>query len=385
MRTIGVVTTSRADYGIYLPLLHALKKAVGLKLQMYVSGTHLSSEYGMTINHIQNDGFEIVAKIESVISSDSPQAISKSMGLTTIGFAQVFSEKKPDILVVLGDRYEMFASVIAAIPFRIPIAHIHGGEITMGAFDEGFRHSITKFSHLHFASNNEYAKRIKQLGEEAWRVSATGAPSLDNIKTLKKMTQSELEDKFKVKITNDTLLVTFHPVTLDYENAAQQISNLLEALDQFNNAIIFTMPNSDTMGLHIGQTIKEYVNVRDNACLVKNFGMQAYFSAMTYARAMVGNSSSGIIEAASFKLPVVNIGERQTGRIKGKNIIDCECKTNEIAKAIRLAASEEFRQSIKKIKNPYGNGNAAKMIVDKLTTIKLDRKLLIKKFIDCKV
>lgn len=383
LRTIAVVTAGRADYAICLPVLRRIKADPDLRLHLIVSGMHLSPEFGLTVDSIVTDGFEIGDRVEMLLSSDTPEGIGKSMGLCTIAFAQLFARFRPDILVVLADRFEMHAAALAALPFRIPIAHIEGGDLTEGAIDDALRHSITKLSHLHFVSTEEYANRVVQLGEEPWRVIISGAPSLDNLKSLKLLTAAELERKYGISLQSPPLLVTYHSVTLEYEDTGQQIYELLEALKTFEMPIIFTQPNADTHGRVITREIKEFVDNHPSARLINNLGTQDYLSMMSYAGVMVGNSSSGIIEAPSFKLPVVNIGTRQRGRVRAANVIDVGYGREEIIHGINTALSPAFRFGLRRLVNPYGTGDAAEKIVERLKTIVLtDERILSKKFHD---
>lgn len=377
-----MVTTSRAEYGICRALLEAIQKDPALELRLLVSGTHLSPQHGMTVREIQADGYEIAEEIEIMVSSDTPQGISKSVGLGLIGFAQAFDNFRPDILVVLGDRYEMHAAALAALPFKIPVAHLSGGELTEGAIDDALRHSLTKLSHLHFAATEEYARRIIQLGEEPWRVIVAGEPSLDQLSTLKLLTRDELEQRFSLQLEQPFVLVTFHPVTLEYEDAETQISELLEALRQSRIPAVFTLPNADTGNDAIRRRIEEFVATNTDSRLVHNFGIHAYFSMMKLAAAMVGNSSSGIIEAASFELPVVNIGTRQGGRLRALNVIDVDYGQDAILAGIAKALAPEFRASLKGVPNLYGTGNASQIIKDHLKNVELRESLIRKKFYD---
>jgi UDP-hydrolysing UDP-N-acetyl-D-glucosamine 2-epimerase len=382
MRTIGVVTSSRADYGIYYPVLRAIESESDLRLWLYVTGMHLSPEFGMTVRTIEDDGFEIVERVEMLLSSDSPEGVAKSMGLCTIGFAQAFARSRPDILLVLGDRFEMHSAVIAALPFKIPVAHIHGGAVTEGVFDDCLRHSITKMAHLHFAATEEYGRRICQLGEEPWRVTVSGAPSLDNIRTMRLFSREEIREAFGVMAEDGLLLVTYHPVTLEYENTEEQVSELLSALEASGRPVLFTMANADTYGRLINQMIRQYVMEHSTAQMVNNFGPQGYYSVLSLATAVVGNSSSGIIEAASFKKPAINIGSRQKGRITPANVMTVDCKKAEISRAIATAVSEEFNARLNGLVNPYGDGHAAERIVGKLKSIVIDDNLIKQHFYD---
>lgn len=382
MRKIGVVTVGRSDYGLYLPVLKKIAQNPSMELLLYVTGSHLSPKFGDTYKEILKDGFEIASRVNIDLGSDKPSAISKAMGDCMIGFSKVFEKKTPEILLVLGDRYEMHAVSVSAIPFNIPIAHIHGGEITYGAMDEYFRHSLTKISHLHFASTDIYANRILQMGEEPWRVFVTGAPGIDNIKTQNKLSRKELENKYHINFDKPVFLITFHPVTLEYEKTGEYIANLLGAVSRFNEFnIVFTYPNSDTFSQVIIEKIEEFAFLRPNCFVVKNFGSIGYLSMMGEAICMIGNSSSGIIEAASFALPVVNIGTRQDGRVRGKNVIDVDYSEGNIYDAIKKAVSPAFKKTLENLRNPYGDGNAAEKIVKVLGDIDTN-KLLRKKFID---
>jgi UDP-hydrolysing UDP-N-acetyl-D-glucosamine 2-epimerase len=382
VRTIGVVTVARSDYGIYLPVLRKIQADPDLRLYLIVSGMHLSPEFGLTVRAIEADGFQIGERVEMLLSSDSPEGIAKSIGLGVIGFAQAYGRFRPDILVVLGDRFEMYAAVLAALPFKLPVAHIHGGEITQGAIDDALRHSMTKLSHLHFVSTQEYARRVEQLGEEPWRVTVAGAPSLDNIQAIHLLSVEELETRYGLRLQSPPLLVTFHPVTLEFEQAEWQACELLAALDSAGMPVVFTLPNADTGGRLIMHRIEEFVQAHPLAQKADNLGTQGYFSLMAVAVAMVGNSSSGIIEAPSFGLPVVNIGTRQTGRVRGANVIDVGYTRAEILSGIRAAAQSEFRERLRQIENPYGQGQASQRIVDRLKSVPLDDRLILKRFLD---
>ena len=386
MRMIGVVTVARSDYGIYLPLLRKIQADPDLRLHLLVTGMHLSPEFGLTVEAIEADGFEIGDRVEMLLSSDTPEGIAKSMGLGTIGFAQVYARFRPDILVVLGDRFEMHAAALTALPFKIPVAHIHGGEVTQGAIDDALRHSMTKLSHLHFVSTPEYAQRVIQMGEEPWRVIVSGAPSLDNLHSIRLLTREELAARFGLHLDETPfLLVTFHPVTLEYEQTEWQVTGLLAALEACGLPVVFTLPNADTSGRIIIRMIEEFVQTCASARIVDNFGIQGYFSLMSLAAAMVGNSSSGIIEAASFELPVVNIGARQHGRVRGANVIDVGYERAEIVEGIKKAVLTEFRESLRELVNPYGCGQTSDKIVERLKKVVLDDRLVTKRFCDVPV
>lgn len=375
-----MVTVGRSDYGVYRPVLRRILERSDLELHLIVAGMHFASRFGTTINEIESDGIPIGDRIDFLLATDSPEAIAKSMGLGLIGFAQSYGRRRPDMLVVLGDRFEMHSAALAAVPFGIPIAHLHGGEITEGAIDDALRHSITKLSHLHFVATETYATRIRQMGEEAWRVVVSGAPSLDNMQSVPRLSPDELRERFGVSFDRAPLLVTFHPVTLEPEHADSQTTELLEALRTLDLPIVFTMPNADTGGQRISDMIERFVRETPSACLIPNLGTAGYFSLMELAAAMVGNSSSGIVEAPSFGLPVVNIGARQRGRQRAANVIDVEPDRHAIRAGIAQAVSPAFRASLNGRSNPYGDGRASSVIVDRLASQPLGPSLLVKKF-----
>ena len=382
MRTIGVVTTSRADYGIYKPILKAFELEKDLNLYLMVSGTHLSESFGMTVNQIKEDGFKIDECIEILISGEGPETIVKSMSLALAGFSRSFTRYAPDILVVLGDRYEMYSAAVAAVPFNIPLAHIHGGELTEGAIDDALRHSLTKLSHLHFVSTENAGKRVMQMGEEPWRVTVSGAPSLDNLGSLNRMSKRELENLTGISFNDEVILVTFHPTTLEYDHTLDHTMELLTALETLDNPIVFTRPNGDTHGQMISNMIDMFVQNRKSSVMAGDLGTEAYFSLMLHSVAMVGNSSSGIIEAPSFGLPVVNIGTRQKGRERGLNVIDVGVKSGEILDGIKYATDPTFRRGLIDVPNPYGNGSASQTIIERLKNVQLNRPLIMKRFVD---
>jgi UDP-hydrolysing UDP-N-acetyl-D-glucosamine 2-epimerase len=326
---------------------------------------HLSPEFGLTVREIEKDGFPIAERVEMLLSSDTESAIATSMGLGMIGFAKVYERLKPDILVVLGDRFEILAAVSAAVPFRIPVAHIHGGETTEGAIDEAFRHSITKMSHLHFASCEAYRQRIIQLGEDPDRVFNVGALGVENIRHISFMGRSELAAAIGFNLEKPYFLVTFHPVTLERETSEGQFQSLLDALDAFPEYnVIITKANADADGRIINRLIEEYAEKRRKRChAVASLGVHRYLTAMKFATAVIGNSSSGIIEAPSFNIPTVNIGDRQKGRVKAGSVIDCEPFAASIETAIHKGISFEFQQLLKNTKNPYEKPGTACGIV----------------------
>lgn len=377
-----MVSVGRTDWSIWRPILDAIREHPDLDLRLYLTGMHLSPEFGMTVNQVLDEGFEVEERLEVLLSSDSPQGVAKAIGLGVLDFAQVFSRSKPDILLVLGDRFETLAAVTAAMPFKIPVAHIHGGESTEGAIDESIRHAITKMSHIHFTATQFYADRILRMGEEARRVFVTGAPGIDTIRLNAPFSDGNFCHEFGIDISRPFLLVTYHPVTLEFEDTAFQIENLLCALDRIDTQVIFTYPNADTAGRSVLAMIKDFAASHCHSKLVVNMGSSGYISAMHHAAAMVGNSSSGIIEAAAFELPVVNVGTRQGGRTRARNVIDVGYPANEIFAGIEMALSDEFRDSLRNMQNPYGDGSASQKIVDVLRKIELGQTLIVKKFND---
>lgn len=385
MKKICVVTGTRAEYGLLYWLMKEIEADKDLALQLIVTGMHLSPEFGLTYKEIEKE-FKIDKKIEMLLSSDTSIGISKSMGLAQISFAEAYEELKPDIVVVLGDRYEIFSATSAAMIAKIPIAHLHGGETTEGAFDESIRHSITKMSHLHFTATDEYKNRVIQLGEHPSRVFNVGGMGIENIKRLKLLSKEEFEKSIEFKLNKKNILVTFHPVTLENSTAKEQFQELLDAIDELEETnIIFTKANSDTDGRVINKMIDEYV--------VKNFhksigfpslGQLRYLSALQFVDAVVGNSSSGLAEAPSFKIGTINIGDRQKGRIKAESVIECKSDKISILEAFDKLYSVDFQNSLLNIQNPYGDGCASKRIVEVLKNVNLDN-ILKKSFYDLKV
>jgi UDP-hydrolysing UDP-N-acetyl-D-glucosamine 2-epimerase len=383
MRTVCVVTVGRSDWGLYLPILRCLREQSDLRLHLIASGAHLAAGHGRTDAVIAADGFEIDERVPMLLASDDAAGIAISMGLGTLGFAQVYQRVRPDLLLVLGDRFEMHAAAAAAVPFRLPTAHVHGGEVTAGAIDDCFRHAITKYSHLHFASTAEHGRRIVQLGEEPWRVTVSGAPGLDHLGRMRLLGVAELSERVGMSLEEAPVLVTQHPVTLQSERAGEQTEALLCALEATGRPIVMTRPNADTRNSEILDRLERFAASRSRVRLVSNLGTEAYFSLMRHAAVMVGNSSSGIIEAASFQLPVVNIGLRQEGRPRSGNVLDCDDSALGIVGALERALSVEFREHCRGVRNIYGDGCAAERIVGVLRSVVLDERLLIKRFFDC--
>lgn len=382
MRTIGIVTVGRSDWGIYRPVVARLARTPGLAVRIIVTGMHLAPEFGNTYQMISADGFPLFERVESLVASDTPTGIAKSMGLGVVGFADLFGRWRPDILLVLGDRFEMHAAAVAALPFLIPVAHLHGGELTAGAMDDALRHSITKLSHIHFPATPVYARRIHQLGEESWRITVSGAPGLDHLRTTKLPTRKQLGASLGWPVPERFALVTFHPVTLVHQDTGHQIEELLAAVELSGLPALFTMPNADTNGRVIMAAIKRYVVKHRESLLVDNLGTERYLAAMTHAAVMLGNSSSGIIEAPSFKLPVVNIGIRQMDRIQAGNIVNCDNDRAAIAAALRRALSPGFSRLCARVRNPYDAGGSAAIVAKTLKNIPLGPKLIMKRFAD---
>ena len=378
MKKICVVTGTRAEYGLLYWLMKEIDADPDLELQIIATGMHLSPEFGLTYKEIEKD-FTITKKIEMLLSSDTSIGISKSMGLAQISFAESFAELKPDIVAVLGDRYEILSAVSAAMIARIPIAHMHGGETTEGAFDESMRHSITKMSHLHFTAAEEYRRRVIQLGEHPERVYNVGGMGIENIKRLKLLDKEALEESINFKLGKKNVLVTFHPVTLENSTAASQFQELLDTLDTLKGTrIIFTKANSDTDGRIINQMIDEYVaRSKDTSVAFTSLGQIRYLSALQFMDAVVGNSSSGLLEAPSFKIGTINIGDRQLGRLKAQSIIDCKAENKSIERAFEKLYSDEFQESLNNIQNPYGEGMASEKIINILK--KADMSSMVKK------
>lgn len=368
MRKICVITGSRAEYGLLYWLMKDILADPELQLQLIVTGMHLSPEFGLTYQIIEEDGFFIDSKIEMLLSSDTPVGITKSIGLGVISFADTLERFKPDIMVVLGDRYEILAATQAALVARIPVAHIHGGETTEGAIDESIRHAITKMSQLHFVAAEPYRKRVIQMGEHPATVFNVGAPGLDNIRRIPLLDRNQLEDSIGFRLGIMNFLVTYHPATLGAISPLHAMQELLKALDKFpESQIIFTKPNSDTDGRIIGQMIDEYTQCNKGRTHVfTSMGQIRYLSALQYVDAVIGNSSSGIIEAPAFHVPTVNIGVRQSGRLKADSIIDCLETSESIVTAINRALSPEFREKCQKCVSLYGCGDAVFQILKHL-------------------
>ena len=385
-RKICVVTTSRADYGLLFYLLREIQADPDLQLQIIATGMHLSPEFGLTASDIERDGFRLDKKVEMLLSADSETAIIKSIGLGMVGFADALGSLKPDILVLLGDRFELLAPATAALHLRIPIAHIHGGETSQGAVDESTRHAITKMACLHFPATELYRKRVVQMGEDPGRVYNFGAPGLDQLYREKLLSKRQLEQRLQIELTGTVAIVTYHPVTLETTSALSQIGNLLKAVDSSGIKAVFTKSNADAHGREINREIENFCK-SNPACyrFFDNLGQKTYLSCLKHLDLMIGNSSSGLTEAPSFRLPVVNIGDRQKGRIKAANIIDTGYGAREILKDIRKACSSVFKKNLANLKNPYdpfGDGKTSFRIKETLKKTVINRDFLQKKFFD---
>ena len=360
MKKICVLTATRAEYGLLSPLIKKLRYEPEFDIRVVVTGMHLSPEFGLTYKEIESDGVEIDRKIEMLLSSDNPSAVTKSMGVALVGFADYFAESRPDALIVLGDRYETLAVCIAAMNARIPIFHIHGGEITEGAIDDAIRHCITKLSYLHFTSTEEYRKRVIQLGEEPDRVFNVGALGVENALSVEKMSQEELERSIRWELGESYAVLTFHPVTLDEQDPKEQVNELLMAIDEFPQIrFLATKANADAGGHVINELFEQYSKSHENLILVDSLGMKRYLSAVQNAKFVIGNSSSGLIEVPALGVPTINVGDRQRGRARGKSVIDCEIESEKIVNAIDLALNMDVSYS----DSTYGKGNTSDRII----------------------
>lgn len=383
VRQIAVVTVGRSDFGLYESVLEAIKSDSTLELRLMVSGAHFGREWGTTVQEIEAKGYAYERGLEMMLNAGSEQSVSKSLGVGVVSFAQAFATRKPDILVVLGDRMDMLSPVVAAIPYNIPIAHLYGGKVTEGAVDELVRHAITKMSHLHFASCEAYANRLLQMGEEPWRVFNFGMSGIDRIAKHRPVERKALCASLGLDPGKPFLLVTYHPVTLELQGRHTQIASVLGALRALDLPVVITYPNADPGNGDIIAAIETYAEANaDSVRILRNAGSAIYLDLMKHAAAMVGNSSSGISEAPSFGLPVVNIGTRQAGFQRAANVIDIGYDERAIVGAIKKAIDPEFKEKLQGMKNPYGDGAAGVKIAEVLRTIAIDDRLLRKKFID---
>lgn len=380
MRKVCVLSVARSDYTILKPVLSAISKNLKLELNLVVAGSHLSPEFGLTIDEIKDDGWRIHDRIEHLISSDNPVGLAKSIGLGILGFADLYARENFDLIFLMGDRFEMLAAAVAAQPFSTPIIHLHGGETSEGSIDENFRHSITKMSHLHFVSTETHRDRVLQLGENPEKVIVCGAPALDNLAQFSAYNLSVLGDLIDVELKTKPYLVTVHPETVVPSDNLLNLDILLQVLGNLECPIIFTAANSDTMGRAMNDKIMASSRKYDHFFFRPNLGADLYFQVMANCRAMIGNSSSGIIEAASFKIPVINLGDRQKGRTQSDNVINAKFDVQSIVDSLNLLEQQEFKTNLRKVKNLYFNGGASEIIVERLENEIFEAKDLKKHF-----
>jgi len=382
-RSIAVASVGRSDFGLYEPVLERIRSDAALELRLMVSGAHFDPRFGPTVREIEAAGYAYEPGLAMHPESDDAVGVARALSQGVQAFARAFDVRRPDLLVLLGDRAEMLAPAMAALPFNIPQAHLYGGKVTEGAIDERVRHALTKMSHLHFVSCQTYAERVVQMGEETWRVFNYGSPGLDRIHGQPRASREALCKEVELDPEQPFLLVTFHPVTLEPAGQDNQIATLLQALDQSGFAVVATYPNADAGGLRIAAALEAFAARHPRRVrLLRNAGSRLYADLMAHAAAMVGNSSSGIGEAPSFGLPVVNIGSRQDGAIKAVNVIDVGYAAGDVLAGIRRATALAFRASLRGLRNPYGDGNAGARIAATLRDIPLDDRLLRKKFVD---
>ena len=382
IKKICVVTGSRAEYGLLRSVMEGIRQTPNLELNVIATGMHLSPEFGLTYQEIEKDGYLINRKVELLLSSDTPTGLAKSMGLGFIGFGEAFAQLQPDLMLVLGDRFEIFSAVGAAMVARIPVAHLHGGETSEGAFDEAIRHSITKMSHLHFVAAEEYRRRVIQLGEQPDRVFLVGGLGVDNIKRLPLLDRPALEASLGFELGLKNLLITFHPVTLEAGTSKHQMAELLAALEVLKDTkLIFTMPNADTEGRVLCNMVEQFVAGHDNARAYTSLGQLRYLSCIKHVDGVVGNSSSGLTEVPSFRKGTINIGDRQRGRLKAESVIDCVPDRNSIVSALQRLYSPAFQAGLGAVVNPYGEGGASEKVVSILRDYPLG-SILKKSFFD---
>jgi GDP/UDP-N,N'-diacetylbacillosamine 2-epimerase (hydrolysing) len=372
-RRICIVTGTRAEYGLLRWLVHGVQRSPRLQLQLLATGAHLSPEFGLTYREIEADGLQIDARVEMLVSADTATGTAKSMGLGLIGFGDAFERLRPDVVVLLGDRFEVLAAAAAALVASIPVAHLHGGETTEGAFDEAIRHAVTKMSHLHFVAAEQYRRRVIQLGEQPDRVYLVGGLGVDAILRAQLLDRAALEEALRTSLAEHNLLVTFHPVTLEQQSSEQQMAELLAALHELRETrLIFTMPNADTGSRVLRQMIDEFVASHVNAVAFPSLGQRLYLSCLKLVDGVVGNSSSGLAEAPSLGVGTVNIGDRQRGRLRADSVIDCPPERGAILQAIHRLADPGFREVVRRTVNPYGQGGASEKIVQVLEDVDLD-------------
>jgi UDP-hydrolysing UDP-N-acetyl-D-glucosamine 2-epimerase len=382
-RLIGVATTARSDYGVLLPLLTVLRERTDARLQIYAGGTHFSAINRYSIEEVESEFPDCTIRVPCQINGDDPVDLARAMAEILAGYAQAFATSQPDILVVLGDRYDMIPVVLAALPFNIPVAHLSGGEVTEGVIDDAIRHAVTKLSHLHFPTNTAYGQRIAQLGEEDWRIRVVGEPGLDLFRTMDLLPKAEVYGEWRLDPQRPLSIFTYHPETIGFEDVPVHVAEVLAGANLVpDTQILFTHPNSDTGSSHIVEAIHAFAQTREGCVIVPSLGKRRYFQFLGHCDCLVGNSSSGIIEAASFRLPVVNIGRRQAGRIEPRNVITVPTQRDAIGDAWRTALSVSFRAHLRDLENPYGDGRSSERIAEILANSPLSRDLLRKKFVD---
>ena len=382
MRKVALVTTARSEWGAQRTIAAALRESSDVELHIIAAGMHLAEEFGYTAEEIIADGFEISHKVDFLQPGDSPETIGISMGTGVQEFSRLFARWRPDILTVLGDRFDMFPAALAAVPFLIPVAHIHGGEVTTGAFDDSLRHAMTKLSHIHFVATEDYARRVHQMGENPDNIHVVGAPAIDDIESLQPASDADLQNNFGFTAGETNILMVYHPETLAHQRIDSDIVEVLRALTGIDGNILIIRPNADTGNRTIQEAIDAFAARHSNCRVVTSIPRKAYLSLLKNASLMLGNSSSGILEAPSFAVPVINIGNRQSGRVKAKNIIDCSAETAAISAALEKGLSQSFGRSIRNIVNPYGTTGCGKRIAEILAGTDLDSSLLLKGFRD---
>jgi UDP-hydrolysing UDP-N-acetyl-D-glucosamine 2-epimerase len=378
-RTIAVVTVSRSDYGHLGPVLRALRDAPDVRLLLFVAGAHLVPEFGLTVREIEADGWPIAECVDMLEPDDSPEAVAGATGRGVQGFARAYAKHRPDLVVLLGDRFEMLAAAVAALPFALPVAHIHGGEVTEGAMDNQIRHAISKLAHLHFASAPIHAERLARMDEEPWRIHMVGAPGLDRLRGRPLLSREELARRLDLPARGPWILVTFHPVTLEHQDTTRHVEELVAALQAAPGTLVVTYPNADPAGRTIIAALEAFARRSTQVRLQPTLGEDVYLALLEHADVMVGNSSSGLIEAPSFGLPTVNIGSRQRGRLRGDNVIDVDYGRDEIARGLGAALASGLRSRLRARPNPYGDGAAAPRIVEVLRRVPLDARLVQKR------
>src|ERR1700678_2822317 len=377
-RKIAVVTSSRADYSHLHWPLKELSAKDDIDLRIVALGSHLSPEFGNTANEIERDGFKIASKIECLLSSDTDLGMAKTIGLATLGLADLFAEMRPDILLLIADRYEMLAPASVALALRIPIAHIEGGEVSEGAIDDAVRNALTKMSHIHFTSTHAARERVIAMGEEEWRVHRAGAPSLDNLRRRTLLSREQVQERLTLDLQRPTVLVVYHPMTIA-RDTLQEADAVFAALENLTDQLLFCYPNPDAGSRALIDRTKAFISRRGHGKVFTNLDSITFLSLLRQVDMLLGNSSSGIMESASFAIPTVNVGMRQQGRERARNVLDADAHAGLILEAVSTARTPEFRESLRGMSNPYGEGFASETIVRVLTTVPLSQELLLKR------